>query len=383
MSPAAERPVVAIYRHELLAPSETFIHAQAGALRTFEPVFVGLRTTAGIELPADGIVIAESGSAPRIRSTALRLGIVSRAFVERIRAHHPVLLHAHFEGGGIIAMPIARALGIPLVVTAHGYDVTMGDRERMPDPLVRRFYVMRRRQLQRTGDLFIAVSDHIRRAMIARGYPAERIRVHRIGVDTERLAPADAVKREPVVLFVGRLVEKKGAEFLVRAMPAVAEAVTGAHAVFIGKGPLRPRLEALARQLRAPVDFLGRQPYAEVIASMQQARVLSVPTVRAANGDMDGCAMVLVEAQAAGLPVVSFQSGGTPEAVTHGTTGWLAPERDVQGLTRGIIDLLTDHDRWRDFSNAGRAHAGRNFNVRKQSVLLEELYNEVIGRPRG
>jgi glycosyltransferase involved in cell wall biosynthesis len=108
-----------------------------------------------------------------------------------------------------------------------------------------------------------------------------------------------------------------------------------------------------------------------------------VPTVRAANGDMDGCAMVLVEAQAAGLPVVSFQSGGTPEAVTHGTTGWLAPERDVQGLTRGIIDLLTDHDRWRDFSNAGRAHAGRNFNVRKQSVLLEELYNEVIGRPRG
>jgi glycosyltransferase involved in cell wall biosynthesis len=165
-------------------------------------------------------------------------------------------------------------------------------------------------------------------------------------------------------------------------MPAVAEAVTGARAVFIGEGPLRPRLEALARELRAPVDFLGSQPYAEVIASMQRARVLSVPTVRAANGDMDGCAMVLVEAQAAGLPVVSFHSGGTPEAVIDGTTGWLAPERDVQGLTRGIIDLLTDHDRWRDFANAGRAHVVRDFNLRKQSVLLEELYNEVIGRKR-
>jgi glycosyltransferase involved in cell wall biosynthesis len=376
----AERPVVAIYRHELLAATETFIRSQAQAMGTFEPIYIGLRTIAGLDLPADRVVVAESGSVPRIRSTALRLGIVSRSFVERIRAYRPALLHAHFESDGIVALPIARALGIPLVVTAHGFDATMDDRARMPNPLVRRFYMMRRRQLQRSGALFIAVSDHIGRALVARGYPAERIRVHHIGVDPERLAPPPDVEREPVVLFVGRLVEKKGGEFLVRAMPAVAEAVPGARAVFIGEGPLRRPLETLARELQAPVDFLGRRPYAEVIESMQRARVLSVPTVRAANGDMDGCAMVLVEAQAAGAPVVSFHSGGSAEAVVDGSTGWLARERDVQGLARGIIDLLVDHDRWRDFSLAGRAHVARDFDVRKQSALLERLYDEVIGR---
>jgi glycosyltransferase involved in cell wall biosynthesis len=103
-----------------------------------------------------------------------------------------------------------------------------------------------------------------------------------------------------------------------------------------------------------------------------------VPTVRAANGDMDGCAMVLAEAQAAGLPVVSFASGGTPEAVIDGRTGWLAPERDVDTLADRIVDLLKDDERWLAFSEAARTHVSCEFNVRRQTDLLEGLYDEIL-----
>jgi glycosyltransferase involved in cell wall biosynthesis len=376
------RPVVAIYRHELLAGSETFVRAQAEALQRYSPVYAGLRTIDGLRLPPDRTITAERGAGARLRSLAVEIGRPDRAFIGRIRVHSPSLIHAHFEGGGIVALPIARALGIPLVVTCHGFDVTMDDRARMPNPLVRSYYVRRRLGLQRSGARFIAVSEHIRRAMLGRGYPDDRIRVHRIGVDTERIMPGPEAERERIVLFVGRLVEKKGGEHLVRAMATVASRVPGTRAVVIGDGPLRGRLESLASALDAPVRFGGRVARDDVIGLMRRARVLSVPTVRASNGDMDGCAMVLAEAQAAGLPVVSFESGGTPEAVIDGTTGWLAPEGDVDGLADRIVDLLTDDARWRSFSDAGRVHVMRGFDVRSQTALLEDLYDEVVGAGR-
>jgi glycosyltransferase involved in cell wall biosynthesis len=372
------RPVVAIYRHQLLVRSETFIREQAEAMKRFATVYVGLRVTDGLTLPPERVVTADRGTGARLGVLAARLGVPDRTFVDGIRRHSPSLIHAHFEGGGIVALPIARALGIPLVVTCHGFDVTMDDRARMPNPLLRRYYVRRRLGLQRSGAFFIAVSEHIRRAMLGRGYRADRIRLHRIGVDTSRITPGPAADREPFVLFVGRLVEKKGAEYLIRAMSSVATRVPGASAVIVGDGPLRGSLEALSRTLDAPVRFRGSVAWNDVIELMRRARVLSVPTVRAANGDMDGCAMVLAEAQAAGLPVVSFASGGTPEAVIDGRTGWLAPERDVDTLADRIVDLLKDDERWLAFSEAARTHVSCEFNVRRQTDLLEGLYDEIL-----
>lgn len=375
------RPVVALFRHELLAASETFIRAQADALVGFAPIFVGLRRIDGLALPDDQTFVLETPAvASRLASLRLQLGTPDRRFVRRIRARRPALVHAHFEGGGILAAPLARALGVPLLVTCHGFDVTMDDQARFPNAAVRAFYRRRRRQLQRSDACYVAVSEHIRRAMLARGYPDARIRVLRIGVDAEALRPDPAIAREPIVLFVGRLVEKKGAEYLIRAMPAVTAAVPAARAVLIGDGPLRADLERLGRQVRAPIELLGTRPYADVVRLMRQARVLCVPTNRAANGDMDGCAMVLVEAQAAGLPVVSFESGGTPEAVISGKTGWLSAERDVAGLARGITALLTDERMWGAFSAAAARHVGEHFDLRVQTARLEDCYRELATR---
>ena len=377
------RPAVAIYRRELLASSETFIREQGEHLERFRAFYVGQREVPGLELPRDRVVVLNRRTM-RGRLAELRLMVSgsSSRLTKMLQAVRPVLVHAHFEGGGIAALKIARSLGIPLVVTCHGYDVTMTDEARWPNRFLRAVYRRRRRRLQQAGDLFIAVSEHIKRHMLARGYPTDRIRVHYIGVDSQRLNPDPHVVRTPIVLFVGRLVEKKGCEFLIRAMPLVQRHCRSVRLVVIGEGPLGDSLKALARDMFPQAEFLGAQSADEVRAWMNRAMVLSVPTVRAANGDTDGCSMVFPEAQAMKLPVASFNTGGTAEAVLHERTGLLVPERDSEALAGAIVRLLTDSGLWSALSEAARPHVEQRFNLSVQTRALEEIYQDLLNPPR-
>jgi colanic acid/amylovoran biosynthesis glycosyltransferase len=377
------KPTVIVYRHDLLPSSETFIRTQAEHLTRFTPLYVGLRRVAGLTLPDERVLALDNGGTVG-RLAALRFQALgpNRRLRSALLRDHPVLVHAHFEGGGIVALPLARALAVPLVVTCHGFDVTMRDKTRWPNPVLRALYRRKRRDLQRSGNRFLAVSQYIRTQMLERGYLDASIRVHYVGVEVPDTPPPPVTSREPVILFVGRLVEKKGLEYLIRAMQRVQPAVPAARVVVIGDGPLRAPLDALSRTMRANVELLGTRAHTEVLAWMGRARILCVPMRRAANGDSDGCATTLTEAAAAGLPVVSFDAGGTPEAVVDGATGWLARECDVEGLAERIIDLLRDDTRWSAFSEAGRLRMRQCFDIRQQTALLEAIYDDVIeGRP--
>jgi glycosyltransferase involved in cell wall biosynthesis len=373
-------PAVIVYRHDLLPVSETFIRLQAEHLRRFTPIYVGLRRVAGLSLPDERVLALDNRGTAAGRLAALRFQALgpSRGLRSALLQHHPVLVHAHFEGGGIAALPLARALSVPLVVTCHGFDVTAYDEARWPNPVLRAVYKYKRRELQRSGNRFLAVSQFIRAQMLERGYLDASIRVHYVGVDVPDAPPPPVTSREPVILFVGRFVEKKGLEHLIRAMERVRPAVPAARAVIIGDGPLRPSIAALVPTSGANVELLGARPHSEVLAWMRRARILCVPMRRAANGDSDGCATTLAEAAAAGLPVVSFDAGGTPEAVVDGTTGWLVRDGDVERLAERIIDLLRDDPRWSAFSEAGRLRMRQCFDIRKQTALLEAIYDEVI-----
>ena len=130
--------------------------------------------------------------------------------------------------------------------------------------------------------------------------------------------------------------------------------------VIIGDGPLRPRLEQTARELALRhVSFLSTQPAGLVRYWMNRARVFCVPSVTVDSGASEGFGMVFAEAQAMGLPVASFATGGIPEAVVHGETGLLARERDTAGLAHNIISLLSDRAMWERFSDAGRRAGAR------------------------
>jgi glycosyltransferase involved in cell wall biosynthesis len=324
------------------------------------------------------LVINRGGFSGRAVEVVFKSLGIAPGFFRNVRAIRPSLIHAHFGMDGVLALPLARALAIPLIVTFHGVDVTMSDEYLSRSDYPHRRYLSHRRALQREAHLFLAVSNFIASALRAQGFPAAKIIVHYIGVDTTIFRPDPGVAREPLVLFVGRLVEKKGCAHLIRAMARVQDAAPGIKLLLIGDGPLRGELERLAQHSLRRYEFLGTQPVETVRAWMNRAKVFCGPSVTAASGDAEGFGLVFAEAQAMGLPVVSSHTGGVPEAVAHEQTGLLVKEGDEQALAHAIERLLSDAPLWNQFSVAGSERVGRLFDLRKQTTTLEDLYMQVL-----
>jgi colanic acid/amylovoran biosynthesis glycosyltransferase len=369
---------VVVFRIQLLPPSETFIVAQAAAMRRFSPFFVGWRRMAGIELPQETSWTVDGGGLRgKLRELRFRYAGPTRAQLAQLRARAPRLVYAHFAPDGHAAMQLAEQLGVPLVTALHGYDVTMSD-QAMGRTRLGREYLHGRPALQKKGALFLTCSAYVRQRGLAIGYPVDRTIVHSIGVDVERFKPPTIRQREKIVLFVGRLVEKKGCGSLIEAMAEVQRRMPAAELTVIGDGALRPDYEMLAAARGVRCDFLGAQPSTVVRDWMARAAVFCVPSVVAASGDAEGFGIVFIEAQAMGLPVVSTLSGGIPEAVKHGETGLLVTERDSRALAEAILRLMQDDELWHRYSLAGRRHVVEHFNLAQQTGRLEDVFDRLL-----
>ena len=268
---------------------------------------------------------------------------------------------------------MARTLGIPLVVTFQGCDATLYDEFLRGNRFYSaRAYIRGRKALDAEATLFIAVSNFIRDEMIRQGFSPNKIVVHYVGVDTELFCADPGVKRESIVLFTGRLDEKKGCEYLIRAMAKVQSESPDMELMVIGDGPLRSELEQLAGQRLRKYRFLGFQTPKVVKYWMNRARMFGAPSIRARSGDAEGYPNVFAEAQAMRLPIVSFASDGVREAVAHGETGFLAPERNTDELAHYLQRLCA--------GEAARRRVSTQFNLRTQTRKLEELYLQVLGK---
>jgi glycosyltransferase involved in cell wall biosynthesis len=377
---AEQKPKVIIYRDHLLPSSETFIRAQGEGLLHFQPFYVGMRSENGngLSLPVDRTYVLNSGdSLGYCREYLLKLGALPSALDKKVRSVSPELIHAHFGRDASHILPLVRASHLPFFVTFHGWDATADSQTIGETPSGRR-YLRRRAEIGKTATRIIAVSKFIANCLEERGFPKDKTLVHYIGVNTDEFAPDPTVEREDVVLFVARLVEKKGCEFLLRAMKEVQNAIPGAELVVIGDGPLREELTEMAHKSLNKFTFLGTQSVPSVKAWLNRARVFCVPSIVARSGDAEGFGMVFAEAQAMGTPVVSFASGGVPEAVAHGETGFLAPERDWQQLAKFIIELFQNNSLWNQISVNGRERVQRSFNLQRQCNLLEGFYTSAI-----
>ncbi|MDI4648614.1 glycosyltransferase [Cohnella hashimotonis] len=372
---------ILIYRDCLLAPSETFIRSQAEGMRIYRAHYAGSNRNPGISLDPERVTVLNSGGAGgRMRELLFKSTGLGFPIERKFRQMHFRLLHAHFGPDAALALPIARRLHIPLVVTFHGYDATIKDEYARKSYYTHRNYIRKREQLQRSAALFIAVSDFIRGKLIEQGYPADKIVRHYIGVDTVRFKPEPehASPRENVVLFVGRLVEVKGAAYLIQAMSQVQRENPDAELVLIGDGPLRAELEELAARTLKKYRFLGTQPPEVVKRWMNRAKVFSVPSVPTETGAEEAFGISFLEAASMRLPVASFRTGGIPEAVSDGETGLLAEPRDWQGLAACISRLLSDEALWRRLSARSRERVRESFDLTEQTKKLEEIYHSVL-----
>ncbi|HEY6640534.1 glycosyltransferase [Povalibacter sp.] len=359
------------------------------ALRDWRPVLVGRRLLD--QLPLNGLevrVLGPEDSTFRSRlmwkaSTALHF--MAPHIRRLLKAEQASLVHAHFGPDSLDAWPLARALELPMLVTLHGYDINTHRVwwEAGNAGSGMRHYPQRLLQLAtQPGVGFIAVSEAIRRRAIDFGIPAEKIAVNYIGIDTGRFTPgAIPIGQRPRdVLFVGRLVEKKGCRHVIEAMSVVQSEVPDARLVVIGDGPLRQDLEALARSLRVQVDFRGALGTAEVQRALGKSRVLCLPSVTAANGDAEGFGLVLLEAQASGVPVVTSARGGADEGIREGVTGYAFAEGDTAVLAARLTSLLTDDAMLQRMAEQGSRYVVEHFDVLHCASGLETLYDTAVLR---
>lgn len=362
----------------LLPSSETFIRAQGEGLQQFTPYYVGARKVKGLTLPVERtLVVNQGGFLGSVGEGLFKVLGSAPQLYQQVRQLNPVLLHAHFGLNGAMALPLARALNLPLVVTFHGSDATAKEEYIRNSSLNHWLYFRRRAALQREARLFIVVSEFIKEKLIEQGFPPEKIVVHHIGVDTEVFHPDPSIIRQPVVLFVGRLAEKKGCQYLIQAMAQVQAQMPDVNLAIVGDGPLRLELEQLAAKLLKRYQFLGLQPPQVVKSWMNRALILAAPSVTAATGDSEGLPTVVVEAQAMGLPVVGSIHAGIPQAVLHGETGLLSAERDWHGLAANILALLNNPSLWQSFSLKGQQRIRNNFDLSKQTQVLEGIYTNI------
>lgn len=374
-------PGVIIYRNELLPISETFILSQARKLKMFEPHFVGLRAQpTSLELPTNPVLLSSGiGMTAKARGAFYKVSGIAPIFHRRVASLGADLVHAHFSVDGVNALALAAALETPLIVTIHGIDVTKTD-DVYRQSLSGRLYLKGRRQLWKRTAVFTCDSEFLRRKALALGFPEDKLIVHYVGVDLNLFKRATAVPVQNTVVFVGRLVEKKGCNYLIEAMREVQARVPDAQLILVGDGPDRLGLEQQAKRLSVRCDFRGAQPTEVIRGLLASARVFCAPSVTAKNGDSEGLGIVFAEAQAMGVPVVSFAHGGIPEVVRHGITGLLAPEGDSRTLAQYILRYFTDSSFWRACSEAGRTWITERFNLEQQTARLEEIYRRVASR---
>jgi colanic acid/amylovoran biosynthesis glycosyltransferase len=271
----------------------------------------------------------------------------------------------HFGGNGMDFVCLKDAFPNTRFVTMfHGDDYFIGD-EKGPEAFA---------LLKRLGDAFLVTTDCFGRATLRRyGFDDRRIVTLRLSIAAkkipfrERRRTGDTVR----LLSVGRLVEKKGLEFGVRAAAALQAANPALRLDYriIGDGPLKGDLTRLVEQLRATatVHFLGALPGAEVMRWMHDSDIYILPSI------MEQAGYVLLEAQASGLPVVATRVGGVPEMVREGQSALLVGPGNFRATTDALQWLLDRRDVWPAMGQAGRAHVEEQHDVAKLTIRLEEV----------
>jgi phosphatidyl-myo-inositol dimannoside synthase len=295
------------------------------------------------------------------------------------RKRRATLVHAHWvvPGGAIGA---AAAPALPLVVSLHGSDVFVAERVRPARGAARAVF-------GRAGFVTACSADLARRA-VALGATPDRMEVVPYGVDTMRFKPdpdARAAHRAqlglrddaPLLFTAGRLVRKKGFEYLIDALSKMPAEATLAIA---GTGDLGAELEARARDAHVAdrVRFLGNVTQDAVGSWFAAADVAVIPSVRDDSGNVDGLPNTVLEALATGTPVIATPAGGIGAVITDGATGLLVRERDPDALASAAGALLRDRGRGTALGRAAREMVDRRFGWAAAAERFEAAYDRAL-----
>jgi glycosyltransferase involved in cell wall biosynthesis len=310
--------------------------------------------------------LGEIGSSPDFSHLTLRRSVL---LAHRLLHLGSPPLYVHWaHKPATIGRFAARLAGVPYGLSAHAKDIWLSP----PAELARKV---------RDAEVVLTCTScgHAHLRQLAGGRTPVELVYH--GVDTDALAPSDA-SPDPVILSVGRLVEKKGYPTLLRAAALLRDRGVGFRLRLVGEGPEWAALQRLVHELGLGerVSFLGPLTESEVRAQYAQAQVFALACEELTNGDRDGIPNVILEAMACGLPVASTASPGVAEAVVDGECGLLVPQGDTDALAATLTRLLADRELRRRLGSRARArvvdrfdrraHLGRAADVLRAAGLL-------------
>jgi colanic acid/amylovoran biosynthesis glycosyltransferase len=296
------------------------------------------------------------------------------------RLPNPDLVICHFGPTGDLMVRLRGVIKArwPIITFFHGYDLSL---------LLEKNGTNIYRRLLRDGDFFLPVSRFFQKRLVTMGAAPGRMAVHRMGVRVQKRIvhgrrPAQ-FRNEFSFLSVGRLVEKKGLEFAIRAISRCREVSPELkmNLSIVGDGPLRNQLSEMIESLglEDSVHILGSLPREEVLEQLLAANAFLLPSVTTDTGDIEGIPVSIAEAMSMALPVISTYHSGIPEIVEHEVSGFLVPERDVDALARAMCRMVRDRGLADRMGRAGRKRVEQELDLNRWNDALSDRIRSFNG----
>lgn len=293
-------------------------------------------------------------------------------FIKTIREVNPDILHSHFGYDAHKMIGPAKRTNVPLVTSFYGSDVT-----RLPFQFD---WKRRYMNLAKHGSHFIAASEIMKKQLIELGFPEEKISIVPFGLDLSVFDFIEDYNLNNNCMMVGRMVEKKGFEFAIRAIAKLKNQNLELKLNLFGDGPLRESLEILTRDLNVEnqVSFHGFVDINRINKEMANHGVLLAPSVVGVDGDQEGLPNTILEAMARGIPVIASRHAAIPEAIQNKVTGFLTDEKSPDQIAE-VLKQIYDHK----FDLDEIRTSARNYILEKHSVekmvnSVESIYDQVL-----
>ncbi|NPA54717.1 MAG: glycosyltransferase family 4 protein [Aquificae bacterium] len=291
------------------------------------------------------------------------------------------ILHSHFAFTGYDYLPLAKKLNVKHVVSFYGLDY-----EFLPYnwPEWEKKY----KKLFKEADLFICEGKHGAKILKGKGCPPEKVVVNKLGVEVDKIPfyKREKKKYSLKLVQVASFREKKGHIYTVQAFHKALENCPNMHLTLVGEGELKEKIKNLVKKLKIEdkVTFLGKIDYENLYEFLKDFDVFIHPSCYTENRDCEGGApVVLLDAQATGLPVISTRHCDIPEEVIHGKTGLLSREKDIDELAKNIeFFYKMDKDMYAIFSETARKHIEREYDIKKNAKNLLSLYRDLLKNGR-
>ncbi|MDX1640089.1 MAG: glycosyltransferase [Balneolaceae bacterium] len=358
------------YKTNFLNKSETFIDRLIRNHDRYQPVALCYRKKKFTE----NLTIFEvprSGFQSWVNFAAFHANLPLPYYTRILKQERPQIVHAHFGYDAVKLIKPTHNCNIPLLVSFYGTDVS-----RLPSEFG---WKSRYRKLAEKAAHFIAASGFMKNQLIDLGFPQQKISIVRFGLDLNGTCFDDQPPLEHKIMMVGRMVEKKGFEYGLRAIAKLRDRDLKPEVNIYGYGPEMERLKKMSANLglNDQINFLGYQPIEKIFEAHHEHTIMLAPSTTADDGDMEGLPNTILEAMAQGTTVVATNHAAIPEVIEDKKTGFLVDERDPDSLARAVEKIIRGDFDLQSIRQNARHEIEKSYGVGRMVREVETIYDKV------